>query len=293
MQGPFLAPNSGGTSDVDGSTIVMSETSGSVGQGTRALIGELFENHGPTKAPSAHPNATTPAKPDAESDRNDRPKFWSASQCLTWNCTREDEMVAAISRPFDATSFRLAFLSYRNGFELRPRLKGDGSIRVWKTIGQAGFMPSDEAFKDLMKRAGAGKVRLKAQKPGQSGFAEVDPEEIDDLEFHIEEDVGGAVIALWSYSKHLRCWVNPMFSRQDVKRNWPAPSARALKLQTAVPAILALLVDLTKSGPITKDDAFERTKTVSGWYARAFESAWRRLPADRKFARGKHGARRH
>ena len=84
------------------------------------------------------------------------------AQAITWICSRDLKKVAAIGKFSPADGLRLAMVRYAPKFEILRREGGEGAALFDKAVAEGIW--SDQAVEQVVLRARAGEVRVRARR---------------------------------------------------------------------------------------------------------------------------------
>jgi len=226
----------------------------------------------------------------------DRAMYWTVAEAVAWICARRHERVEALADPATPRAIQAVMTDYAPMGFIPPKNE-DGSTagRGYDFIhpDYVGMLPY-QALRDLFEKEGRrGRVRIGGLRGRGDSFEQIPPIELIDLSFRLVPGHPVSPMGLWSRSRGEMAWSQVQVSRDDVMRAWPPRAGRVVKTAAAELAILEHLQRvMPPEAPLTKETAWARCqKEVRGAYKEAFERAWKRLPADRKRARGQHGPR--
>jgi len=143
----------------------------------------------------------------------------------------------------------------------------------------------------LFRCAREGLFSCRAYDVGLGVYVEIPSEEMDDLVLQIHPDDPSRPFGFWSKSTGACRYLNPCFSKKEI-----AGAARASRRGPNIAAeqrLYVRLLEVAANGPVTKHRARELCGVDPDFWARGFERVWKKLPSERKYARGKHGPRAH
>jgi hypothetical protein len=214
-------------------------------------------------------------------------------QAVAWICTRDEGAVKDIGEEPLETQLLVAKQRW---------LEGVTSVTRWRSsldnnLGEPGrtevvqrneYASFQKALKGLMMAYQKGYLPVYVAHSGELQM--LTTVELQDLEIRVYNDLTGT-LGLLNTKLGNFSYVNPQFLLKDLERLWPGPIVPVTIAMTRT--ILLALMEATEGGPLKKEQALELMQKLPGFGQRRFGDAWRQLPVDRKFGRGKRGPKRH
>jgi hypothetical protein len=216
--------------------------------------------------------------------------LFTLAKAVAWICTRSHEAVQQIAEDRITNSLGVAMQRFSRGDKWnRPRVRLEDEIAPppeWKVLMNGEFASSQEAL-TMLKNAIFDR-RMPLYIYGDEGKNRPARDlELHDTEIRLCED-RRASCGLWSRKLERFVFVEPLVDLKDLQRLWPGIAVpRSIQITKNILAILRTATENDRQ--LKKAEALALATKLEGFGRRRFEEAWRKLPAERKYGRGKRG----